>query len=174
MDESRVAMGFLTQCPICGGLFDDGRTYTSVGVVFPREHFLYPFCDAGLHLECLENWPHRAELAKVSYDAVRLDHLTMHTLLDEAPGWFLGCGPAKLNDDPYYAAVWISDWPLRLYTRFRQWPEFVQTGFSTGLTGTALHEATLAVESVRKRVPNLEALRQLRLERLSEARINKH
>lgn len=48
----------------------------------------------------------------------------------EGARWVLSCGPLVYGphgkvDYPYYAEVRLREWPIRLYSRFQDWTEFI-------------------------------------------------
>lgn len=156
-------MGFLIECPICKGGFADGRAYTGTsGVMFVPPHPLYEFCDAGLHFDCLERWPHRLEFSRGYFEGHRAAFIHYGTLLASEPSWILGCGPAPIDKEPYYAEVDLADWPCRLYSRWHAWDSFLAGGYADGIVGEALIAAAQAIIRVREFVPDLSALGNLR------------
>lgn len=160
-------MGFLIKCPICKGGFNDGRAYTGTsGVAFGPPHPLYEFCDAGLHFECLERWAPRADFSKGYFEGKRSTFMRYGTLLASEPSWILGCGPAPIDKEPYYAEIDLVDWPCPLYSRWQSWDSFLAGGYTVGLVGEALVAATKAINRVREFAPNLNILSKLRHEML--------
>ncbi|HNY33002.1 MAG TPA: hypothetical protein PKO15_19145 [Fibrobacteria bacterium] len=156
-------MGILIKCPLCGQGFNDGRAHVGTSdVVFPPGHFLYEYCDTGLHIDCLERWEHRLEFAKGYFDLYRTNFATRGTLLHEAFDWILGCGRAPLADDPFYVEVDLLEWPVRLHTPWEHWETFLESDFEKGLDRGALEKARVAIKEVRKVVPTLSSLRELR------------
>jgi hypothetical protein len=95
------------------------------------------------------------------------------TLLAEGPNWVLGCGPAPINSDPYYAEVDLKTWPCRLYSKWNDWDSFVAGGYSTGLVGKALEAAVSAIEQVREVAPSLGVLSHVRKATVTAAWPNK-
>jgi hypothetical protein len=157
-------LGFLIKCCLCGGSFGDGRPYIGTsGVAFPSPHPLFQFCDAGMHLDCLEKWPHRLEFSNGYFVGKRTMFAEMGTLLAEGTGWILGCGPSSPGRDPHYAEVDLSDWPCRLYSLWPEWNEFLNGGFSAKLSGAACRAATAVMREVAEIAPDLNALQALRL-----------
>lgn len=157
-------MGFLNNCCLCGRGFGDRRPKTGTwGVAFPLPHPLYRYCDGGMHLDCLEKWPHRLEFSRGYFAGRRADYSGMGTLLAEGNGWILGCGPSLPNGDPYYAEVDLSDWPCRLYTQWANWDHFVAGEFGSKLAGAALKAATRVMQEVALIAPDSQALKRLRL-----------
>ena len=157
-------MGFLIKCPICGKDFSDGKAYTGTsGVAFSNPHHLYEYCDAGLHLDCLEKWEFREEFSKGYFNSHLENFKSMNTLLYEGDGWILGCGPAPLDKEPYYAEVDMIDWPCRLYSNWNEWDAFVNGEYKKDLEGKALEKSILVMSEVKLIAPNLKALSELRI-----------
>ncbi|NRD52826.1 hypothetical protein [Corallococcus exiguus] len=158
-----IIMEGLTSCPICGST-DLSKPYTATsGVAFPEGDELWRYCDAPLHLECLAHWPHRERFSRGYFDLWRDESMSGHgVLLAEAPRWLLRCGPAKPEAEPYYVEVRIADWPMRLYSRWAQWPDYSAQQYRQGLIGEALEAADEVMSEVRKIAPDLESLRALR------------
>lgn len=168
-----LSMGFLISCPICGGDFKDGRPYTCTsGVVFIPPHPLYEYCDAGLHYECLENWPHTAEFSKGYYLATKSMFEYMNTLLIEGQGWILGCGPAPRSKLPYYVKITLENWPFSLKSKWDDWDLYLEGKYRDGICGRALEDANMIVKQVRELVPNLKALEIIRQEKLKDQKRN--
>lgn len=156
-------MSIQIQCPLCGQGFTDGRAYAATSdVAFPPGHFLYEYCDTGLHLDCLERWQHRLEFAKGYYDLYRTNFAARGTLLHETPDWILGCGRAPVGKDPYYVKVVLLEWPIRLHTAWESWESFVASGFEKDLEKGALEKARAAIQEVRQIAPTLSSLGELR------------
>ncbi len=156
-------MAILSMCPICGGNFKDGRSYTATsGVAFAPPHPLYEFCDAGLHLGCLVDWPHRVEFSRGYFDGAKKIAIAYGTLLVERSDWILRCGPAPKEKEPYFAEVDLVDWPFRLYSRYELWDEFTTGTFREGLDGPALVRAEEIMREVVAIAPDLSSLRSLR------------
>jgi hypothetical protein len=110
---------FITECAICHQPFEkNSRVLATSGVAFPPEHPLYPFCDTGLHQQCLLEWPHRLEFSSGYFD--------VPGSVLQTSEWNLICGPLMYGPYgrpgwPYYAEIRLSDWPVRIYSRFEQW-----------------------------------------------------
>lgn len=153
----------VTRCPICEST-DLTRAYLATsGGFFPEGHELWRFCDAPLHLDCLERWPDRRRFARGYFDLWRDECLRGHgVLLAERSSWLLRCGPAKADADPYYAEVRLSEWPLRLYSRWDEWSHYVAKGYRDGLLGQVLDAADEAMSQVRDVAPTVSALRAAR------------
>jgi hypothetical protein len=152
-------IGEHSRCAICGAPLTRLFTATS-GCAFPPDHRLFRFCDAPLHLSCLEAWADREEFARAYYDqALGSWRRKYGTLLHETRDWSLGCGPATPPAFPYYAEVRLSDWPIRLYSRLGEWDAFVAAGYRAYLEGAALSRADAVMGEVRALVPDQQALR---------------
>lgn len=115
---------FIKDCAICGhAITDNTPSIATSGVAFAPPHPLYEFCDAGLHQNCLVNWPYRREFS-AGY-ARGFGHL-----LRSEKEWTLICGPMMYGPDgkpgwPYYAEIRLFDWPMRLYSRFEEWEDYL-------------------------------------------------
>ena len=83
-------------------------------------------------------------------------------LLAEGPDWSLVCGPNALGKTPYYAEVRLREWPMRLYSHYGKWTNFMREGFKKSLSGDALDASAKVIAEVCELVPNLEALELLR------------
>jgi hypothetical protein len=157
-------MALITQhsrCAICNSKLD--RPYTATSGIAPDiEADLFEFCDAPLHLDCLETWPHRDAFARAYFvAAVRFHEHPLRGVLLRTDTLALVTGPAPRGQTPDYAAIHLRDWPLQLYSKWNAWTSFVDGGFRTGWSGQALHAATEAVRVVAAVAPDLAALRAL-------------
>ncbi|MBN8226152.1 hypothetical protein JYK02_01365 [Corallococcus macrosporus] len=156
-----IIKGF-TSCAICGST-DLSKPYTATsGVAFPKEDELWRFCDAPLHFDCLARWPHRERFSRGYFDLWKDDSVLANGVLSGGRAWVLRCGPAKREADPYYAEVRLSDWPMRLYSRWEQWTDFAAHQYREGLEDEALKAADAAMAEVRKVAADLESLSVLR------------
>ncbi|MGE6760612.1 hypothetical protein ACQKGO_21515 [Corallococcus interemptor] len=153
----------LTSCPICGST-DLSKPYTATsGAFFDEGDELWRYCDAPLHLDCLEHWPHRERFSRGYLDLLRAEAKQGNgVLLAEAPLWLLRCGPAKPEATPYYVEVHLADWPIQLYSRWEQWTDYSANTYREGLAGAALKAADAAMAEVRRLAPDMDALRALR------------
>jgi hypothetical protein len=148
-------------CAICGEPLDRAFTATS-GCAFGEEHPLWRFCDAPLHLDCLERWPLREQFSRGYFDnTVEGRKRGYGHLLFQAETWVLVCGPVWNTGWPYFAEVQLTDWPFRLYSQWERWDEYVGGGYRVGLEGAALVAADEAMTAVRMIAPALSALSQL-------------
>ena len=148
-------------CAICGERLDRPFTATS-GCAFPEGHPLWRYCDAPLHLDCLERWPHRERFSRRYFDLAVGEHGAGYGhILAGGESWVLVCGPHTKNKTPYFAAVRLPDWPLRLYSRWERWPDFINGGYKEGLGGAALAAAERAMAEVSAVAPDVPALLRL-------------
>ncbi|MFP2898831.1 hypothetical protein [Corallococcus sp. 4LFB] len=152
-----------TACAICGGT-DLSQPYLATsGGAFPQEDELWRYGDAPMHLGCLAHWPHRERFSQGYFAPWKDDSvLARGDFPAEGRAWILRCGPANPEADPYYAEVRLSDWPMRLYSRWEQWTDFAAHQYRHGLVGEALKAADQVMSRVREVAPDLETLRALR------------
>lgn len=143
----------LTGCAICGGALDRPFTATS-GCAFVKSHSLFRYCDAPLHLSCLERWPFREEFSSGYFHLCKEDAKGRPggLLLDEG-SWILVCGPSVRGSKPHYVEARLQDWPVRLYSHWERWESFLSEGYATGLEGMALEAAEGVVDHIRARLP---------------------
>ena len=120
-------MGFLSStCAICEmQITAETPILNTSGCAFPESHHLWKYCDTGLHQECLAKWNHRPEFSEGYFGIRGAVHL-----LQETEQWVLLCGPVMYGPHgkvqlPYYAEIRLRDWPVRLYSRFHEWSNFV-------------------------------------------------
>lgn len=147
-------------CAICDGKLDRLYIATS-GCAFPPEHHLWKFCDAPLHLDCLEKWSHRNEFSK-GYFEIHLNYCkNVGHLLAQHSRWILYCGPFVSGRLPYFASVSLTDWPFNLYSELKNWTEFAERDFQKGLSGEALSVAKQTMIEVKRVAPDLPALEKL-------------
>jgi hypothetical protein len=149
-----------SRCAICDESLSRPYTATS-GCAFGPGHRLFVFCDAPLHLSCLEVWPDREEFS-LAYHTQALDacRAGYGTLIHVGESWFLGCGPSTPPERPYFARVVLRDWPIWLYTRFEAWDTFVMEGYRAGLVGAALARADAVMTEVRITLPDQRSLQE--------------
>ena len=151
-----------TRCPICNNRLAKPYTVTS-GVVFARTHPLWQFCDAPLHFDCLETWPSRIEFSEGYFNAV-LQHYQTGSggfLLIQEKDWLFAAGPVGKNGHPLYVDIRFREWPVRLYSRWQDYDQFVAGGFREGLAGSALQLAEQTMRIVIQAAPDLAALSHL-------------
>ena len=148
-------------CAICGERLDRPYTATS-GCAFPEAHPLWRYCDAPLHLDCLERWPQRGQFSRGYFDAaVEQRRSGYGHLLAQGETWVLVCGPHVEDNTPYFAEVRLPDWPFRLYSKWGDWPYFIGGGYREGLEGAALSAADKVMAEVREIAPDGPALMRL-------------
>jgi len=71
------------RCSICGQEIDIAQDFFATsGVFFPIDDPLFKYCDAALHWDCYEHWPHRARFAKQYVDM-------WAESVSENPYWFM-------------------------------------------------------------------------------------
>lgn len=131
----------ISRCAICGSNDLTQPYVTTSGVIFPRGHHLWPFCDAPLHIMCVEKWAHRVEFSRGYFEAWR--RRERDRLVVERPDWFMSEGPS-------YMQLILGDWPLRLYASRDDWPVMLAGGFCDGLIGEMREVAERVLEEVRR------------------------
>ena len=156
-------------CALCEEPLDKPYTATS-GVVFPKSHRLYRFCDAPLHFECLERWPDREAFSAGYFDEALKHFRNRANLLAERPDWILGAGPTKHNQKPsdilkrlnnelpHYAEVRLPDWPFRLYSYWTDWDAFLAGSYQEGLAGEAIGVSDKIMAEVKQIAPSSQSL----------------
>lgn len=150
-----------TPCAICGQRLDRAYTATS-GCAFDSKHPLWEYCDAPLHLDCLERWPQREQFSRGYFDAtVDSRRQGYGHLLAQAKSWVLVCGPRWNTGLPYFAEVRLIDWPFRLYSKWEDWSDYIGGRYREALEGAALAAADRVMAEVREIAPDGSALSQL-------------
>lgn len=148
-------------CAICGERLDRAYTATS-GCAFSSGHPLWEYCDAPLHLDCLEDWPHREEFSRGYFEsAVESCQQGYGHLLSQTESWVLVCGPSCNMGLPYFAEVRLTDWPFRLYSKWKDWSTYVGGGYRERLEGAGLVAADRVITEVRQIAPDGSALSEL-------------
>lgn len=148
-------------CAICDGPLDGAYTATS-GCAFPEGHDLWRYCDAPLHLDCLERWPQREQFSRGYFEmAVEQRRLGYGHVLARGASWVLVCGPRAEDGLPYFAEVRLADWPFRLYSKWGEWAYFIGGGYKEDLEGAALAAADMVMAEVREAAPDGAALERL-------------
>jgi len=160
---------------LCKELIGDPYVATS-GVAFPQDHRLWKYCDAPMHLDCLEQWPDREEFSLGYYESEYEHHQALgRNILGEGENWLLVCGPHRRSDlssfrfvgkitpadmplVPSYAKVVLRHWPFQLYSKWNDWTEYANTVYAECLTGKALEAAHAVMNEVREIAPNKERL----------------
>jgi hypothetical protein len=157
-------------CAICRGALD--RPYTATwGVPFASNPRLWEYCDAPVHFDCLSSWADRVEFSRGYFVSSLATYWSNYgTLLSATAEWFLACGPAAPDENPYFAEVRLATWPFRLYSRWSEWDAYVDGGFREDLVGPALDAAEAVMVQVHKEVPSVEALTARRVERFGQRR----
>ena len=120
-------MGFLTNtCAICQKpITAETPTLGTSGCAFPESHHLWKYCDTQLHQNCLADWPYRSEFSAGYFEIRGAGHV-----LQESQEWVLCSGPVVYGPHgkvslPYYAEIRLREWPVRLYSRFHEWADFI-------------------------------------------------
>jgi len=117
---------FITNCAICKAQILEETPYLATsGVAFVPPHPLYEFCDVGLHQSCLINWQFRKEFSSGYF-------FSSGTEIVKNDNWLIGIGPYIYGPGgepnwPYYLEVRFSEWLIRLYAKFQEWPEYIKT-----------------------------------------------
>jgi hypothetical protein len=99
-------------------------------------------------------------------------------LLEATDSWFLACGPVLKNyevsrllgsdpREPHYAKVCLADWPFQLYSRWREWDDFVSYAYRGNLIGAAVDAVDEVMALVRVLAPTFEGIVRLRAQRLA-------
>jgi hypothetical protein len=127
------------RCAICDDELLDRPFTATWGTAFPEDHYLWPYCDAALHCDCLEKWEHRIEFAEGYYQRSRAAFQKSGTLLRETRHWLLGCG-FDGGRVTYVQAV-LRQWPLTFNAPGEQWRDYLTARYSEGLSGAALEVA---------------------------------
>lgn len=161
-------MGFLAStCAICSGpITPKTPVIGTSGCAFPESHHLWQYCDTQLHQDCLVDWLHRAEFS-AGYFEIRS---AAHVLL-ETEEWRLCSGPVQYGPHgkvslPYYAEIRLREWPVRLYSRFQEWDDFIS---SRKWQATSIPVLCREIESLLPSLPaSSSALEELLLPRIME------
>lgn len=117
---------FIDKCAICNQRITKETPFlVTSGCLFPEPHYLWKFCDTGLHQTCLAQWEHRIEFS-LAFCTEPLPG----NILKRGTKWILRCGPLIYGpygkvELPYYAEIRLTEWPLRLYSRFLEWGHFI-------------------------------------------------
>jgi hypothetical protein len=122
-------MGFLAStCAICSGpITPETPVIGTSGCAFPESHHLWQYCDTQLHQACLADWRYRSEFS-AGYFGIRIGGHVLH----ETEEWRLCSGPVQYGPHgkvrlPYYAEIRLREWPVRLYSRFEEWDDFISS-----------------------------------------------
>jgi hypothetical protein len=97
-----MPFGDIRECAICEQPIEEGSFFESWGVFFPMEDPLYPFCNASIHWDCYEKWPHRARFARKYIDMFveAILRIPFWSQVDLTTGYFL-----EVNPQPWFSAV---------------------------------------------------------------------
>lgn len=158
---------FSSECVICGKKFKMGEPYLSTsGCAFPQEHRLWKYCDAPMHILCLETWPDREEFSEAYYVQRREQYnLEGFLILAEKDDWFVGFIPPgpymRIEGAEDLVEIRIRDWPFALYGKAGQWTEFINGGWledNPFLSGEALERASAVIKEVKEVLPDSETI----------------
>jgi hypothetical protein len=165
-------MAFITDtttCPLCNEQLDRPSLATS-GCAFPQGHRLWQFCDAPMHIDCLQDWPDRVEFCSAYYRQ-RLDQYTRERwpILATGDGWFLGMalpypGTVYADLDEDIVEIRVEDWPISFQADAHEWSEFMAGEWQSSaehLHSYALARAQVVIAQVRHAVPDTNALYRL-------------
>jgi hypothetical protein len=154
-------MALLTEhsrCAICGERLGEERYLATSGVFFPVDDPLWSFCDAPLHWDCYEHWPHRSRFAR--------QYVSGHLESESANEYW---GRVLLTDlvylavrkrEPGVAAVWLFETGTSVRVALSQWSAWL---WDLGMTEDELHRLEVAslwkvLPELRRRFPNPEAM----------------
>jgi len=147
-----------SRCAICDGSLRDGSYLATSGVAFPAGDPLWRFCDAPLHWDCYEHWPHRLRFAhQYVTDAIEYEPQNQF--------W----GRALVTDlvylavrrkEPGEANVRLFETGTQVRVPLSNWAAWL---WDLGLTGRDLHSIEIAslvkaLPELRRRFPNPEAV----------------
>lgn len=156
-------------CAICDGKLDRPYTATS-GVAFEPPHPLYKYCDAPLHFDCLESWPHRVEFPEGYFNLpIGVAGKYGYRLISRTSEWMLLAW--HIADEPFARDIEIRmrTWPFRLGPRWANWDNFVVGDFRIGKVGAALTAVEQVMSEITAIAPDLKALnRQYAIARTME------
>lgn len=151
----------LSECALCKEPLNRPALTTS-GCAFPRGHRLFCYCDAPLHIDCLHDWPDRAEFSEAYYQQ-RYEQFKEQRwwVLSESPDWFVGFIPPgqymSIPGQQDLIEVRVKDWPFVLWGHAEQWTEFLAGRWrdeQDGLHGMAGARAEVVVAEVAKVFPD--------------------
>jgi hypothetical protein len=152
-------------CAICKEPLDRPALATS-GCAFPRSHRLFEYCDAPIHIDCLNDWPDRVEFSEAYY-VQRYQQFRREGfwVLAEASDWFVGYIPPNqfelMLGQEDLVEVRVRDWPFVLWGHAEHWTEFLAGTWQQGqeeLHGMARARAEVVVREVAKALPNTEVI----------------
>ncbi len=162
-------------CLICGKELSEGdATVSTSGCAFPQSHKLWRYCDAPLHLACMETWSDRETFSHAYYVQRHQQFLDESWfILAEEKDWFVGHIPAGLyHSEPGFedlVEIRIRDWPFVLYGHAEEWTQFFIDGwqkYQPALSGKALHRAREVMSQVMLVLPDTETIVELINKRL--------
>ena len=152
-------------CAICGRIVR-GTDYTATsGVVFEPGDRLYEYCDAPLHVACVDGWKYRERFSRGHYASRLATHQYCSGVLIEMSHWFLGVGPATREKQPYYFRIAARDWPQTIHTHYAGYQTTIWSS-ETGLTGNVVPPIEDIFSFLRVHVPDMDSIADLRLRRL--------
>jgi hypothetical protein len=134
------------------------------------EHRLWRFCDAPIHIDCLQDWADRQEFCSAYYTQ-RLEqyHRERWYILAKGDGWF--CGKALPYPGSIFAAidddlveVMVEDWPIKFIARISGWSEFISGGWhaeAEHLHSYALARAQVVLAQVKSVIPDTQTMYKL-------------
>ena len=156
-----------SECVICGKELKTGEPYLDTsGCVFTPEHRLWKYCDAPMHIRCLETWPDRVEFSEAYYNQRReqYDHENW-LVLAEKSNWFVGFIPPgpymQVEGSEDLVEVRIKDWPFVLWGHAERWTEFFKSGwreYHPALTGQAVEKARAVLKEAEEVLPDTETI----------------
>ena len=158
-----------SRCSLCGGELDRPFLSTS-GCAFPETHRLWQYCDAPLHIDCLQDWPDRIEFCSAYYRQ-RLDQYAREGwyVLATGDGWF--CGKTSPYPGTIFAAgdgdlveIRVEDWPIRFLAHISRWSEFIRGDWhdsASNLHSYAFARAQIVIAEAKTLIPDTQALYKL-------------
>jgi len=151
----------VSSCAICNEPLDRPFLATS-GCAFPSGHVLHPFCDAPLHIDCLQDWPSREEFCGAYHEQrLRQYQEERWPILCRGDAWMCGCalpyrGTVFENSPEIYIEIRIADWPIDFICELNDWAEFLSgrwRGDSEHLHSYALARAEVVIGEVGSACP---------------------
>ena len=154
-------------CALCSGKLDRPFAGTS-GVAFPFSHELNKFCDAPLHLDCLEKWGKRIEFFQAYYDQRRKQYSENNWLiLAGGFGWFLGfippspAYPGVPSEDYDLVELRLEAWPYVFFPHAKDWDRFLDGVWERDLAGAgplARSSVESVIRELRRVLPDARSL----------------
>jgi hypothetical protein len=147
-----------SQCAICNKQLGKAPYLATSGVFFPVDDPLHGFCDAPLHWDCYEHWPHRSRFARQRVSCAAGSD-------SDNEYW----GQALLTDfvyltvrkkEPGEVRVWLFETGTQVRVHLSQWSAWL---WDLGLTENELHRLEIAglrkvLPELRRQFPNPEAV----------------